>query len=195
MINPLEWNAKKSEVAFLNDREKLIKERIKQEEQIETVQLGGIKQMVLEFLIRKKHFKPEEIETNPEFRLPLGDSEITVHIDFVVNLPTASFMVIQCSSSSLEAWERYVISFARVIKEYQIPYAVVTDGEDAQIIDVLTGRLIGKSLIELFNRKDALNKMKDLKKIPCPVNRLEKEKRIVYAFEGIKCPTTKDSKE
>jgi hypothetical protein len=186
----LEWNSKKSEVAFLNDREKLIKERIKQEEQIETAQLGGIKQMVLEFLIREKHFKPEEIETNPEFRLPLGDSEITVHIDFVVNLPTASFMIIQCSSSSLEAWERYVTSFARVIKDYQIPYAVVTDGEDAQIIDVLSGRLIGESLDKLFNRQEALNKMKDFKKIPCPVNRLEKEKRIVYAFEGIKCPTT-----
>ncbi len=125
----------------------------------------------------------------------MGDYEITVHIDFVVNLPTASFMVIQCSSSSLEAWERYVISFARVIKDYQIPYAVVTDGEDAQIIDVLAGRLIGESLDKLFNRQEALNKMKDFKKIPCPVNRLEKEKRIVYAFEGIKCPTTKNSKE
>jgi hypothetical protein len=192
LINPLEWNAKKSEVAFLNDREKLIKERIKQEEQLETVQLGGIKQMVLEFLTREKHFKPEEIETNPEFKITIGDRETMIHIDFIVNLHTASFMVIQCSSSSLEAWERYVISFARVIKEYQIPYAVVTDGEDAQIIDVLSGRLIGESLDKLFNREDALNKMKDFKKIPCPVNRLEKEKRIVYAFEGIKCHTVKE---
>jgi len=179
----------------MNDRKKLIEELIKAEKQLETVQLGGIKQMVLEFLIREKHFKPEEIETNPEFKITIGDREIIIHIDFIVNLPSASFMVIQCSSSSLEAWDRYVISFARVIKEYQIPYAVVTDGEDAQIIDVLTGRLIGKSLIELFNRNDALNKMKDSEKIPCPANRLEKEKRIVYAFEGIKCPTTKNSKE
>lgn len=192
MINPLEWNSKKSEVAFLNDREKLIKERIQADEQLKTMQLGGIKQKVWELLIKEKQFKPEEIETNPEFKIILGNNEITVHIDFVVNLPSSSLMVIQCSSSSLEAWERYVASFARVIKEYQIPYAVVTDGEDAQIIDVLTGRLIGKSLIELFNREDALNKMKDFKKIPCPSNRLEKEKRIVYAFEGIKCPTVKE---
>ena len=191
----MEWNSKKSEVDFLNDREKLIKERIKQEEQLETEQLGGIKQMIFEFLIKEKLFEPEEIETNPEFKITLGNNEITVHIDFVVNLPTASFMVIQCSSSSLEAWERYVTSFARVIKDYQIPYAVVTDGENAQIIDVLAGRLIGESLDKLFNHQDALNKMKDFKKIPCPANRLEKEKRIVYAFEGIKCPTTKDSKE
>src|SRR4030043_781799 len=123
----------------MNDRKKLIEELIQADEQLETMQLGGIKQKVFEFLIKEKQFKPEEIETNSEFKITLSDSEITVHIDFVVNLPSASFMVIQCSSSSLEAWERYVTSFARVIKDYQIPYAVVTDGENAQIIDVLAG--------------------------------------------------------
>jgi hypothetical protein len=102
-------------------------------------------------------------------------------------------MVMQCNSSSVEAWERYVTSFARVIKDYQIPYAVATDGENARIIDVYAGKLIGKSLSELFNQQEALEKIKDFKKIPCPANRLEREKRIVYAFEGIKCPTVKDS--
>jgi hypothetical protein len=182
-------------VAFLNDREKFMVERIKEEEQIETVQLGGIKQKVFEFLIKEKQFKPEEIETDPEFRITLSDSEITVHIDFVVNLSSASFILILCRPTAIESWERYIISSAKVIKDYQIPYVVVTDGEDARIIDVLTGRLTGKSLSELFNREEALNKIKDFKKIPCPANRLEKEKRIVYAFEGIKCPTAKDSKK
>jgi hypothetical protein len=179
----------------MNDREKLIKQRIKAEEAIETMQLDGIKQAVWEFLVKEKQFKPKEIETDPKFRLILGDRETTIRIDFVVNLPSASLMVIQCSSGSLEAWERYVTAFARVIKDYQIPYAVVTDGEKARIIDALAGKLIGESLGQLFNREEALNKMKDFKKIPCPANRLEKEKRIVYAFESIKCPTVKDSKE
>jgi hypothetical protein len=146
-------------------------------------------------LAKEKQFKTEEIKTDPEFRLTLGDREIKVSIDFVVNLPSASFMVIQCSSSSLEAWERYVTAFARVIKDYQIPYAVVTDGEKALIIDVLGGKLIGESLGQLFNREEAINKMKDFKKIPCLTNRLEKEKRIVYAFESIKCQPVKDPKE
>ena len=179
----------------MNDREKLIEQRIKAEEDIETMQLSGIKQMILEFLIKEKQFKPEEIKTDPEYRLTLGDRETKVSMDFVVNLPSASLMVIQCSSGSLEAWERYVTAFARVIKDYQIPYAVVTDGDKALIIDVLAGKLIGDSLAQLLNREEALNKMKDFKKVPYPANRLEKEKRIVYAFESIKCPTVKDSKE
>jgi len=179
----------------MNDREKLIEQRLKAEEEIETIQLSGIKQAVWEFLIKEKQFKPKEIETDPEFRLILGDRETTVSIDFVVNLPSASLMVLQCSSGSLEAWERYVTAFARVVKDYQIPYAVVTDGDKARIIDVLAGKLIGDSLGQLFNREEALDRMKDFKKIPCPVNKLEREKRIVYAFESIKCPTAKDSKK
>jgi len=178
----------------MNDREKLIEQRIKEEEEIETIQVSGIKQIILEFLIKEKQFKLEEIKTDPEFRLTLGDRETKVCIDFVINLPSASFMVIQCSSGSLDAWERYVTAFARVIKDYQIPYAVVTDGDKARIIDVLAGKLIGEFLSELFTREEALNKMKDFKKVPYPANRLEKEKRIVYAFESIKCPTVKDSK-
>ena len=154
----------------MNDREKFILEIIKEEEQIETAQLGGIKQKVFEFLIKEKQFKPEEIETDPEFRITLSDSEITVHIDFVLNISSASFILILCRPTAIGSWERYIISSAK-------------------------GRLIGKSLSKLFNRKEALNKMKDFKKIPCPANRLEKEKRIVYAFEGIKCSTFKDSKE
>jgi hypothetical protein len=179
----------------MNDREKLIEKQIKIEEEIEATQITGIKRKILEFLIKEKHFKPEEIETAPQFKLTLGDRETIVGIDFVVNLSSASFMVIQCSSGSLEAWERYVTSFARVVKDYHIPYAVVTDGEKALIIDVLAGRLIGESLSELFTREEALNKMKDFKKMPCPANRLEKEKRIVYAFENIKSPTIMGSME
>jgi hypothetical protein len=179
----------------MDDREKLIEGLIKAEEEIEIMQLGGIKQKVWEFLIKERQFKSEEIDIDPQFKLVLSDCEVTISVDFAVNLPSTSIMLIQCRSTAIESWERYVTSLARVIKNYQIPYAVVTDGENARIIDVHTGRLIGESLGELFNRQESLNKMKDFKKIPYPVNRLEREKRIVYAFESIKCPTVKDSKE
>jgi hypothetical protein len=175
----------------LEDREKLIQERIKAEEQVEIMQLKGVKQKVWEILTKEKNFDPGEIEIDPEVRLRLSDCEATVSIDFIINLPSASFMVIKCSSSAIESWERYVISFARVVKDYQIPYAVVTDGDNARIIDVLAGTLVSESINGLFSRQETIDKMKDFKKIPCPVNRLEREKRVIYAFEGIKCPTVK----
>ena len=175
----------------MEDREKLIQERIKAEEAAEIEELKGVKERVWDILTKEKNYDPSEIEIDPEYRLKLSDSEAAVSIDFVVTLPSASFMVIKCSLSSIESWERYVVSFARVVKDYQIPYAVVTDGDNARIMDAPAGTLVSESIKGLFERKDAIDKLKDFKKIPCPANRLEKEKRIMYAFESIKCPTAK----
>ena len=159
-------------------------------------QLEGVRQKVWEILTNEKGFDPKEIKIDPEFNIKLGNYEVTVSIDFVVNLFSASFVVIKCVPTAIESWERYVLSFARAraVKDYQIPYAVVTDGDNARIFDVLSGSLVGESIKGLLNRQEAINRMNNFKQMPCPEKRLEKEKRIIYAFEGIKCPTMKEEK-
>jgi hypothetical protein len=176
----------------MEDREKLIRQKIKEEELIDMMQLRGIKQILWEILIKEKGFNPEEIEIDPEFRIQLSNCEANVSVDFIINLSSVSFMVIRSVSTAIESWERYIVAFARAVKDYQIPYAMVTDGENARIYNVLSGSLISDSINGVFNRQEALNLMKDFQKIPCPANRYEKEKRIIYAFEGIKCPTNKE---
>ncbi len=173
----------------MNDKEKLIREIIMNEERVEIMQLQGIRQKVWETLTKEKKFDPGDIEIDPEFRLKMSNCEATVSIDFIINLDSVSFMVIKCSSTAMESWERYVISFARAVKDYQIPYAMVTDGENVRVTDVITGSLLCDSIQRLFTKQDGINKMKDFKKIHYPLSRLEKAKRIIYAFEGIKCPT------
>jgi hypothetical protein len=178
----------------MEDRKKLIQEKIDMEEHCETIQLSGVKQQVWDALVYEKHFLPGDIEVNPKFTIQLSDGEAEVSIDFIITLPVASFVAIKCSSSAIESWERYVTAFSRAAKEYQIPYAMVTDGERAKIIDVLTGSLRGESIHDFFTREQALEKLKVFEKIPCPSQRFEKEKRIMYAFEGIKCPPAKSDK-
>jgi hypothetical protein len=180
-----------SNEAQRKEREKIVMEKVKEEDMIAQEQLEGVKEWVWELLINKKNFHPEEIKIDPQFSLKLSDCETMVSIDYVINLNSMSFMVIKCSSSSIESWERYTKAFARVVQNYQIPYAMVTDGENAKIFDMISGSIIGTSVHELFNRQAALDKIKDYKKIPFPPEKLEREKRIAYAFEGIKCPTTK----
>ena len=175
---------------ILENREKLIQEKIMAEENVEKMRVSGVKQKVWDILIKERKYDPGDIEVDPEFRLLLSDCGTNVSIDFIVNISSTSFMVIKCAATAVESWERYAVSFARAIKDYQIPYAMITDGENARIMDVLTGSLVSESMGGFFNKQEALNIMKDFKKIPCPFNGLEREKRIIYAFEGIKCPPT-----
>lgn len=179
----------------MEERKKKIKEKIEQEEKVESIQLHGIRQFVWNILTREKNFQQNEIQIDPVFPLLLNDCDAQVSIDFVIHLPAASFMVIRCASVSMESWESYVVSFARVVKEYQIPYAVITDGENTRVIEVLSGSVLDMSLHTLFTREDAMKKLETFKKIPYPANKVDKIKRILYAFEGIKCPTPQKSKD
>lgn len=179
----------------MEDREKLIREKIEEQEIAEIMQLQGLRQMVWEILINEKKFEQNEIIIDPQFKIILKNCEAIVSIDFLISINSVSFMVIRCTSSTIESWERYVVAFARSVMDFQIPYAMVTDGEHAKIIDVLKGSLIGESIHDLFSKQQAINLLKDFQKIPCSVHRIEKEKRIIYAFEGIKCPTPPSSQE
>jgi len=172
----------------MEEREELIRKKIEEEESIERTNIEEIRQGVWEFLIRTKQFKKEDIQVTPEFRLVLGDSETTVKMDLIIGFPSAKFMVIKCAYAAIESWERYVIAFARAIGEYQIPYAMVTDGVKIKIIDVIKRSIQGESFADLFTRQNALKIMEDFQRIPYPADKIEREQRIILAFEGIKCP-------
>jgi hypothetical protein len=174
------------------ERDKKIREKIEQESFIEMMQLQGVRRSIWEFLTQQKGFDPKEVEIDPQFNIVLSNCEASVSIDFIVTISSLSFMVIRCVQSAIESWERYAIAFARAVKDYQIPYAVVTDGENARIYNMLTDSLVNDTINGLPNRQEAEEYMKAFKKVPCPQKRLEKEKRIIYAFEGIKCPTAKN---
>ena len=69
---------------------------------------------------------------------------------------------------------------------------MVTDGEHVKIIDIMKGAVVGDSMKSLFNRQDALKIMEDFKKVQYPEKKIERERRIIYAFEGIKCPVVNE---
>jgi hypothetical protein len=171
----------------MENREKLVREKIAEKEMIEKMQYRGVKRIVYEILKRERGFHPEEIQVDPQFSITLRTCEAKVGIDFMIILDGQIVMVIQCVSSGIEPWERYIVAFARAVIDYQIAYAVITDGEKAKLFDIINNSSRQVSVEELFTCQELLNLMKDFQKIPCPEKSREKERRIIYAFEGIKC--------
>jgi len=173
----------------MDDREELIRGKIRNEDFAEMAHLEGTRENMRDFLIREKGFIPAEIEINPVFRIELAKCNAEVSIDLAINLSGMYFMVIKCIAGAVESWERYVISFARAVKEYQIPYAAIADGKNIRIFDAISGSFLSESATRLFDRSEALDIIRDFKKIDRSEKSLEKERRIIYAFESIKCPS------
>ena len=96
-------------------------------------------------------------------------------------------MIVKCSIGALVSRERQAVACARLMDSYQIPFAVVTDGNDAILLDTLTGKAINEGLEKIPSRDElkAMTEKVEFKELS--PERLEKEKRILLAFDSIKC--------
>ena len=170
------------------ERTQLLAKQVETEEYLSQVELTHIQRLVIDFLISKKGYLAEDIEINRFFNITLPDICFNVNADVVVKSNEKRLLVIKCAINSLESWERHSIAFGRAAGHYQIPYAIVTDGKIARLLDVTKGQLIASGGIdELMPSKEKIQKMaEEVIFMPYSENRSEKEKRILYAFDAIR---------
>lgn len=168
------------------ERQKMIEEKIQKKEREAEITLDTIREIIREFLFQKG-YSEEEIETDRVFDIELNGEKTPVSSDFIVKIKGKRLVVIKCSPGALDSRQRHVVSFARVVDTYQIPIAVATDGLKALIFDSITGKLTGEGLDSIPSRGEAEEIMSNLKFIPFPSEKFEREKRVLLAFEAIRC--------
>jgi len=151
-----------------------------------------IRQKIERFLIEEKGYSKKDIEVNREFEIALDDEINRSKVDLIVNVEEKRFIVIKCTRGSLVSREREVLSCARIFDTYQIPFAVITNGEDAEILETLSGKVIGSGLVAIPSRYQAIEAIRSIEFKGLPKERIEKEKRIYLAFDSFKCPSKCD---
>jgi hypothetical protein len=145
-----------------------------------------VRQGVERLLVEEKGYSKDDIEVDRGFDIVIDEKINRSKVDLVISVEGKRFMIIKCSRGSVSSWEREVLSCARIFDVYIIPFAVITDGEDAEILDTVTGKAIGHGLGEILSRHDALEAIKRIEFRGLPEDKREKEKRVFLAFESIK---------
>lgn len=151
-----------------------------------------IRQRIERFLIEEKGYSKNDVEVDREFDVVIGEEINRSSIDLVVSIEEKRFMIIKCARGSLVSREREVLSCARIFDVYQIPFAVVTNGEDAEVINTISGKVIGCGLEAILSKTQALETLRGIEFKRLPEERIEKEKRIYLAFDSFKCPSKCD---
>lgn len=110
-------------------------------------------------------------------------------IELTISLLNKQFMILRYGPGSLVSRERSAIAAARVLHpDYCIPLAVVTNGEDAELLDTRTGKILGYGLDSIPNYTTALEIREQLLFLPPPdAARRERELRILNAFDVERC--------
>lgn len=151
-----------------------------------------IKQRVERFLVEEKGYSKNDIEVDREFEIVIGEEINRSKVDLVISIEGKKFMLIKCARGSLVSREREVLSCARIFDIYVIPFAVVTNGEDAEVLDTFSGEVIGCGLETIPSKPQASETIKRIVFKRLPEGRIEKERRIFLAFDTIKCPSECD---
>ncbi|OGW19141.1 MAG: hypothetical protein A2077_05750 [Nitrospirae bacterium GWC2_46_6] len=172
------------------ERKELLAEKVRMDERLSGLELTHVQRRVVEFLISAKGYTGDDIETNKDFKVDLPDASFNTRADIAINADDKIICVIKCVMSSLESWERHSMALCRIVEAYQIPYAIVTDGEHARILDVINGKLIAEGLDSIPSREEAQRTAKETVFSPYSPEKAEKEKRILHAFDAITCPAS-----
>lgn len=146
-----------------------------------------IRQFIERLLVEEKGYKPEEIVVDRYFVLHIDGEVHQAVAELVVFINEKPFMSIKSSRGSLVTREQEAIAASRLAYETQTPLTVVTNGEDAELLNSYTGKVIGAGLNAIPSREEAIEMADNLEYLVMPPKQREKWTRIYMAYTTFEC--------
>jgi len=148
-----------------------------------------IRQRLSRWMVEEKGYSRQELLPRLYLETLFAKSFVRSTIELTVSVHEKHFMIIRYGPGSLVSRERAAIAAARVLNpSYRIPLAVVTNGEDAEIIDTTSGKIRDYGLQSVPERDQAEEIISQLTFLsPQNPEDREKELRILNAFDVERC--------
>ena len=146
------------------------------------------RQKLARLLVEEKGFTKTELTMRRRIETLFAHQFVSSKIDIVVSLDDRPLLVVRYAPGSLVTRERSAIAAARVLEEERlIPLAVVSNGEDAELLNSRTGKVMGTGLAAIPSREVLLAMVPNLDCTPLPTAKREPELRILNAFDVEVC--------
>ena len=141
------------------------------------------RQKIAHLLINHKGYQKNDIQPRKDLLVQAGENRAVIKIDFLINLSGKICMIIKFGPGSIVTRRRSLLAASRVLAPYQIPIAVVTNGEDAEVLEGASGRVISLGLETIPSREQLIEIINSDLFSRIPAKRAEMESRILYCYE------------
>lgn len=141
------------------------------------------RQKLARLLVEHKGYLTNEIKPRCELLVKAENKKAILKIDYTVKLFQKIGMIIKYGPGSLITRQRPALAASRLVAPYQVPIVVVTNGEDAEVIEGATGKIIARGLESIPAKSELLTITKTIRFDRISVKQAEMESRILYAFE------------
>jgi hypothetical protein len=147
------------------------------------------RQEIARLLAEEKGFRREDLTPRVPIDIDLGDKQARVRLDLTVQFDERIVMLIKYAPGSLTTRHQVALAASRLLAPYQIPFSVVTNGKDADILNNYTGEGIESGLDRIFSREALETRIRSFDTRPVSRHHREMAARILYAYEvDGRCP-------
>jgi hypothetical protein len=153
------------------------------------------RQKIERFLVETKGYSKGDIEVDAEIAFTIGNEVVRSSVDLVARVEGKRFMVVKCVPGSLGSRHRETLSAARLLDDYQIPFSLVTDGKNAELLDTVTGELLDQGMDAIPSKDEARKRLNGMELKPYPENKLERERIIFRTYDDMNVNVSRKLKD
>lgn len=141
------------------------------------------RQKIAYLLVQQKGYRKEDISPRHRLLVKAGPKQALIPVDFVIGTGNRIVMIIKYGPGSLVTRRRPALALSRLVAPYQVPIAVVTNGEQAEVLDASSGKVLAEGLAAIPSKTSLMENITQWGFAPISGKRLEMESRILYAYE------------
>ena len=147
------------------------------------------RQGIARLLVEKKGYAKSDIISQYPLEVRAGDRCARVPVTFVVKPKEHIDMIIYYGPGSLVTRHRPALAMGRLVSAHQVPVVVVTNGEQADVLQGATGKVLDTGLQWIPDRQRLAEIIHAGSWDAISPRQAEMESRIVMAFEvDDRCP-------
>jgi hypothetical protein len=141
------------------------------------------RQKIGRILVNRKGYLKTEIEPRKPLTVHADEKKALLKIDFIITLAGKICMLVKYGPGSLVTRRRAALAASRLIAPYQVPVAVVTNGEDAEIMIGASAKIIAQGMDSIPAKSDLEQIAANEAFITISDRQAELESRILYCYE------------
>ena len=112
------------------------------------------RQKIARLLVKRQGYSVGDIEPRKSLLVQADHKRAIIKIDFLIKISEKICMIVKYGPGSMVTRHRSVLAASRIIAPYQIPIAVVTNGEKAEILSGSSAKVLSRGLDTIPTRTE-----------------------------------------
>jgi hypothetical protein len=142
----------------------------------------------VEAILLEKGYAKDQVQVDACRELTLEQRSINFRADILIYCADRPGMILRCARGSLVTRERETIATACLLTDPAPPFALVCNGEDAELLEVITGKVLKEGLDAIPTARELARMVKDTEPYQPSEQKRINAARIYAAYAFLQCP-------